>query len=76
MVDPLIAQLYAVARSSGLVDVEIDTTDDAFAQIGKVHDWRNYIPHEVRALWSQLTERERLLCIAIAGGPAGNEDWD
>ena len=41
-----------------------------------VSDWRNYVDDDMRGLWSQLTERERLIAFLIAQEAASTENWE
>ena len=47
-----------------------------FDNISKVHDWKNYIPEDIKANWSVLTPRERLLLAYQAQEVANNEEWE
>lgn len=43
----------------------------------KVHDWRNYVPEEVRAVWLSLfTPEQRALLARWADHMASQEVWD
>ena len=41
-----------------------------------VHDWRTYIPMELRGAWTELTWGEKLLLWFIAERIAEQEKWD
>jgi hypothetical protein len=43
---------------------------------GRVHDWRNYVPDEVRALWRGLASEARGVAHIIAQDAADAEEWD
>ena len=43
---------------------------------GKVHDWRNHVPPEIRDVWHMLGHEARLIAYAMAEDVAGNEEWD
>jgi len=47
-----------------------------FDKVGKVHDWRNYVPEEYKNDWEQLTTRERMIIINLCQIQADKEDWD
>lgn len=47
-----------------------------FKNAGKVHDWRNYVPDEMKNNWNKLTDRERMIIIIICDEIASQEDWD
>jgi hypothetical protein len=47
-----------------------------FGEVGKVHDWRNYISAEVRALWDGFTDAQKLALARQADELAGREEWD
>lgn len=42
----------------------------------RIHDWRNYVPEEVRNLWSTFTTVQQLALFDWADGQASNEEWD
>jgi hypothetical protein len=42
----------------------------------KVHDWRNYVPDEIKVIWDTLTPREKELIQKTAEVPAFAEEWD
>ena len=44
--------------------------------IKKTHDWRNYIPDEIVAVWKELSFDARAVAFALARRRADNEDWD
>ncbi len=53
-----------------------DVGDDVLNDTDKTHDWRNHVPEVVASVWSELTERERILVALVAELPASSEDWD
>jgi hypothetical protein len=48
----------------------------SFDNIGKVHDWRNYVLQEIRNEWHNLTIRERWIIYTICLSISDNEEWD
>lgn len=42
----------------------------------KVHDWRNHVGPNTRAIWHTLTLEPRLAIAADAELNAGKEEWD
>jgi hypothetical protein len=54
----------------------IDLNNPKFEDVGRVHDWRNYIPKEWVECWSEFTEREKKIMIVMAEAQANEEDWD
>lgn len=44
--------------------------------IGRVHDWRNYISTQLRGIWSELSLDARIVAYYIAEEIAGQEEWD
>lgn len=50
--------------------------DQDFEDIGRVHDWRNYVPKEIIEVWGSLTDRERKLIFIICEPIADAEYWD
>jgi hypothetical protein len=47
-----------------------------FVNINKVHDWRNYVPDELKECWYELTDRERYIIYLLCEERATMEDWD
>lgn len=43
---------------------------------GKVHDWRNYVNGNIRALWPTFTEEQKCALVEQAEDRAGDENWD
>lgn len=48
---------------------------EKFNNVGKVHDWRNYVGEFVDC-WSELTPRERQIIFVMANEQASKEEWD
>lgn len=66
----LIAQFQDLAPNS--TDLEVST----FNNIQRVHDWRNYIPDELREVWAELSTEAKLACAFMAQTQADNEVWE
>lgn len=47
-----------------------------FDKARRVHDWRNYIPDEIREVWSSMTVESRVVTYILAEKQANAEDWD
>lgn len=47
-----------------------------FNDVSRVHDWRNYVPDEIKEVWDNLTERERKLIFIMCEPIADREEWD
>ena len=47
-----------------------------FSGAGRVHDWRNYIPSTLRALWNRLSTEARVVAVIMADCQASQEEWD
>jgi hypothetical protein len=45
-----------------------------FENVGHVHDWRNYIPEELQAVWKALSFEARFIAIVMADNSASCED--
>jgi hypothetical protein len=43
---------------------------------GKVHDWRNYISDELKAIWDTFTDEQKRLIASNADDEANKEYWD
>lgn len=47
-----------------------------FTNPGRVHEWRNYISEEVRALWPTFNDEQKIAIARSADDLAGREEWD
>lgn len=52
------------------------TEKPQFDKARKCHDWRNYIPDEVREAWPQMTVESRVMVYILAEKQANAENWD
>ncbi len=67
------------AVSSGLRDMTVcgdPLADDMGGPAERVHDWRNYIPEELRSNWKDLSPETRLATALVAAHMADREEWD
>jgi hypothetical protein len=53
-----------------------DLEDPRWEAAGRVHDWRNHVPEEVRAMWPTLGREGRLGVYYMAQAAASAEEWD
>jgi hypothetical protein len=44
--------------------------------VGKVYDWRNYVPEAIQENWHNLPPKARAVCIVMASKQASAEEWD
>ena len=56
-----------------LVTLGVDKT---WHDIGKVHDWRNYVPEDVKRMWRTFDDCQRDAIQAMAQEVADKEVWD
>lgn len=56
--------------------LKAQAADPQWARTTKVHDWRNHVPEDVRALWSTFTPSQQLALVGWANGLADREHWD
>jgi hypothetical protein len=42
----------------------------------RVHDWRNHVSENVKALWPTFTNEQKFALVEQAEECAGNEHWD
>ena len=42
----------------------------------EVHDWRNYVSDEVRAIWDTFTPEQRIILGRMFDEMGGREEWD
>lgn len=54
--------------------MDIEAPD--WANTGKVHDWKNHVPEEVRIIWSSFTTAQKLALYQWSSSLADNEEWD
>ena len=45
-------------------------------EAGRVHDWRNHVPEEIKILWDALTWEAREVAFFMACQEADMEVWD
>jgi len=43
---------------------------------GRVHNWKNHVPFEIKEAWAELSHKEKLFVIATADYAADKEEWD
>lgn len=53
-----------------------DLREEDFKDVSKVHDWRNYVPHEIRVNWINLTEREHKIIYLLCYERVDLEEWN
>jgi hypothetical protein len=44
--------------------------------VGRVHDWRNYISDELAEMWGTFTDRQKVAIGRSADETARREEWD
>lgn len=63
-----------------IYDPEVATDEELshpdFENAGKVHDWRNHVGRETKALWPTFSAEQRRAIALDAGEQASNELWD
>lgn len=47
-----------------------------FKSIGRVHDWRNYVPDAFISTWQDLSDRERAIIYLMAQDQSNAEEWE
>lgn len=52
------------------------TANPEFNKTRKCHDWRNYIPNELREVWKDMSYEARIVAYLVAKPQADREDWD
>lgn len=57
-------------------DKQSDVDDPQWDHAGKVHDWRNHVGYDVRAIWHTFTPEQRMVLAKDADNRASNEHWD
>lgn len=58
-------------------DLELsEKSSTLFANIGRVHDWRNYIGENARLIWDELNKHQKAALRQDAEKMAEREDWE
>jgi len=57
-------------------DTLLIINEPEFKKADKVHDWRNYIPDELRGIWDDLPDVTKLVAYYFAEQQAHNEEWE
>jgi hypothetical protein len=47
-----------------------------FENAGRVHDWRNHVPDDIKEVWGQLSYEAKFIAAYVADEAAGKEEWD
>jgi hypothetical protein len=45
-------------------------------EAGRMHDWRNHIPEQLRRAWQRMPESARVAAYIVSAHEAEREDWD
>ena len=69
-------QLYNLLVSEYESRDVLSTVSADFDNRNRTHDWRNHIPHDMRAIWSSLCDEARIVAYWIAKEAADAEEWD
>lgn len=64
-----IVQLIKKNRDIGLTD------NPQFDRARRCHDWRNYIPDQLREIWKDMTVESRVVAFIMAEQRANQENW-
>jgi hypothetical protein len=65
-----IKEMLKKNRDVGLLD------EPEFNKARRCHDWRNYIPDELRSAWKDLSFEARVAAYLVAKPHADCENWD
>lgn len=55
---------------------EDDYLNPEWDKAGRVHDWRNYISDQLKAIWHTFTKVQKHAIYQNADAIAGNEEWE
>jgi hypothetical protein len=66
----MLKELLKKHREVGLLE------NPQFDKSRRCHDWRNYIPDELRLAWKDLSYEARIAVFVAAEKQAHKEDWD
>jgi hypothetical protein len=53
-----------------------DWRSPEWEKAGRVHDWRNYVGDELRAMWDTFTDEQKRAIARNADVLADGEEWD
>jgi hypothetical protein len=56
-------------------DTDVMRPDILTDDVGRVHDWRNYVPEVIEDIWDELDETQRRLVMLTGEVAAGREEW-
>lgn len=65
--------IYTVKDCSGQ---DIDLEREEFKVIGRVHEWRRYIPDGFKKIWAELPSEAKFCMFVMASRQAKDEEWD
>lgn len=51
-------------------------TDIDWAEGGRVHNWKNHVPNNVRAIWASFTDAQKQALFGWASELAEREEWE
>ncbi len=71
-----IASELLAAADLDYADEPADILRLSWPNVGKVHDWRNYIPDAMRERWLTLSPDACVAAYILAERIASYEDWD
>lgn len=74
-----LARLRAVShveREHRVLEAQVAVNSPDFANRGRVHDWRNYVPEWARVHWHSIAVDSRVAIFLMADDFASREDWD
>ena len=61
----------------GSWDVTVEPWDSPeWDEGGRVHNWRNHVPQQLRDIWDTFTEVQKKILYDTFDEIAGNERWD
>ena len=73
-------ELKAAIREMEKLEQENNVPDDLrepdWNAAGRIHDWRNHISDNVRAMWHTFTPVQRNALFEQASDNASNEEWE
>lgn len=68
--------LDQLVHESHRVEIRDMLNNPQWENTQRIHDWRNYIPQEIRKLWDSLSEDSKMMAYYIAEEVATKEDWE
>ena len=65
-----------ISTESGYLVTQALADPQPWDEGGKVHNWRNYVTDDVRAIWHTFNPEQKVALARMADTFAGREEWE